>query len=90
VNYPTAADLRQAANEAVLKRCHDPLLREIMAVAASSAAQGETSCRIEFPVAITESRMMPITEAVEALGLTSEMIGSIVDDNWTGIFISWA
>jgi hypothetical protein len=69
VTYPTAADLRQAANEAILKRCDDPLLREIMAWAASEASTGRKSCRFVPTEPIGPVRLERIAEACEALGV---------------------
>jgi hypothetical protein len=69
VNYPTAADLRAAANEAVLKRCDDPLLGEIMASAASAAAEGKTSCRIVLDLPIDDPRKDKIDAVIVTLGL---------------------
>jgi hypothetical protein len=72
VSYPTAADLRQAANEAVLKRCDDPLLREMMAWAASEASTGRMSCRFAITAPLDPGRSARIALACEALGVRCE------------------
>jgi hypothetical protein len=69
MNYPTAADLRQASNEAILRRCDDPLFREIMAWAASEASMGRKSCRFAPTEPIDQGRFTRIAEACEALGV---------------------
>jgi hypothetical protein len=72
MTYPTAADLRQAANEAILRRCDDPLLREMMAFAASEASTGRMSCRFAPNEPLGPGRFTRIVEACEALGVRCE------------------
>jgi hypothetical protein len=88
VNYPTAADLRAAANEATLRRCDDPLLPEIMASAASAAAQGETSCRLEFPATLEDRRRDNVILALGALGVQAYWDPMLSYDTVT-LYLSW-
>jgi hypothetical protein len=67
--HPTAAELRAAANHALVARCEDPLLASIMALARQAASQGDKSCRIDFPLGVEDGRREAIGVALEALGL---------------------
>jgi hypothetical protein len=69
MSYPTAADLRQAAKESILRRCDDPLLREMMAFAASEASTGRMSCRFAPDEPVGRVRSERIVLACEALGI---------------------
>lgn len=67
--YPTASELRAAANLALVAKCDDPLLGEIMEAAKKAARTGALECRIEFPETVDGSRRESINDALDALGL---------------------
>jgi hypothetical protein len=88
-SYPTGADLRAAAAAATLRRCDDPLLGEILAAASRAAAQGETSCHLEFSAAqVGEERRGRIVRALGALGVRGDW-DPMLAPGVTTLFLSW-
>jgi hypothetical protein len=89
VTYPTGADLRAAAAAATLRRCDDPLLAEILAAASRAAAQGETSCHLEFSAAqVGEERRGRIVRALGALDVRGYWDPMLAPGAAT-LFLSW-
>jgi hypothetical protein len=90
LNYPTAADLRQAANEAILRRCDDPLLPEIMATAAEAASQGEMSCWVTLQTLVDDPRKNMIVVALFALGLQAYWALPPEEVGTNSVNVSWS
>jgi hypothetical protein len=89
MTYPTGADLRAAAAAATLRHCDDPLLGEILAAASRAAAEGETSCHLEFATAqVGEERRDRIVRALGALDVRGYWDRMLTTGAAT-LFLSW-
>jgi hypothetical protein len=76
MTYPTAADLRQAANEANLKRCDDPLLSKIMEAAKYVASKGAMSYRVVLPDPDDDDQFERLVDACRALGIRCDDVST--------------